>query len=335
MKFATQFDRSAGGSLDGSLLVVSRDLTSAVSATSIAPDLLTALQQWDDLAPALQTLSDGLNAGAVSGSLAFEPASCAAPLPRSPQWLDGSAFLNHGRLMEEAFDTPPIVDFDTIPLMYQGASDDFLGACADVAMLDEADGIDFEGEFGVVVGSVPMGATPEVGLAAVRLIVQLNDWSLRAHGAREVRSGFGFVHAKPSTAFAPVAVTPDELGDAWDHGRVLYDLRIEFNGAWFGSANGSEMAFGFGDLIAHAARTRRLTAGTIIGSGTVSNADRSVGSSCISERRVIEIIDSGAARTSFMHFGDRVRMEAMRTDGTAGPFGAIDQRIVAVAAGAG
>jgi fumarylacetoacetate (FAA) hydrolase len=334
MKFATQLDRSAGRSLDGALLVVSRDLASAVPATSIAPDLLAAVQQWDDLAPALQTLYDDLNAGAVSGSFAFEPAHCAAPLPRSPQWLDGSAFLNHGRLMEEAFDTPPIVDFDTIPLMYQGASDDFLGACADVAMLDEADGIDFEGEFGVIVSSVPMGATPDVGLAAVRLIVQLNDWSLRALGAREVKSGFGFVHAKPSTAFAPVAVTPDELGDAWDHGRVRYDLRIDFNGAWFGSANGSEMAFGFGDLIAHAARSRRLTAGTIIGSGTVSNADRSVGSSCISERRVIEIIDTGAARTSFMHFGDRVRMEAMQTDGTAGPFGAIDQRIVAVAPGA-
>jgi len=334
MRFATQLDPSADGSLDGTLLVVSRDLTRAVSATSIAPDLLTAVQRWDELAAALQTLSDDLNAGAVSGSFPFDPSHCAAPLPRSPQWLDGSAFLNHGRLMEKAFGTPPIVDFDTIPVMYQGASDDFLGACADVPMLDEADGIDFEGEFGVVVGAVPMGATPDVGLAAVRLIVQLNDWSLRALGPREMTSGFGFVQAKPSTAFAPLAVTPDELGDAWEQGRVLYDLRIEFNGAWFGSANGSEMAFGFGDLIAHAARTRRLTAGTIIGSGTVSNADRSAGSSCISERRVIEIIDTGATRSSFMHFGDRVRMEAMRSDGTSGPFGAIDQRVVAVAAGA-
>ena len=334
MRFATQLDRSADSSLDGSLLVVSRDLAAAVSATSIAPDLLTALQQWDDLAPALQKLSDDLNAGAVSASFAFEPARCAAPLPRSPQWLDGSAFLNHGRLMEKAFGTPPIDDFDTIPVMYQGASDDFLGPCAEVAMLDEADGIDFEGEFGVVVGSVPMGATPDVGLAAVRLIVQLNDWSLRALGPREAKSGFGFLQAKPSTAFAPVAVTPDELGDAWDRGRVLYDLRVDFNGARFGSANGSEMAFGFGDLIAHAARSRRLTAGTIIGSGTVSNADRSAGSSCISERRVIEIIDTGAAQTSFMHFGDRVRMEAVQIDGTAGPFGAIDQRVVAAAPGA-
>ena len=159
--------------------------------------------------------------------------------------------------------------------------------------------------------------------------MQLNDWSLRALGPREMKSGFGFLQAKPSTAFAPVAVTPDELGDAWVRGRVLLDLRVELNGTWFGNANGAEMAFGFGELIAHAARSRRLTAGTIVGSGTVSNADRAVGSSCISERRVIEIIDTGAARTPFMRFGDRVRMQALHANGGAGPFGCIDQRVVA------
>ena len=325
MKFATLAD----GSLDGSLIIVSRDLTRAVQAQPIAADLLSALQSWDDVAPQLQLRYEALNAGDLSDDFAFDEVVCAAPLPRSPQWLDGSAFLNHGRLMDKAFDTPPIADFDTIPVMYQGASDDFLGAVADVPFPNEADGIDFEGEFGVIVGPVPIGATPDVGLDAVRLIVQLNDWSLRALGPREMKSGFGFLQAKPSTAFAPVAVTPDELGDAWVRGRVLLDLRVELNGTWFGNANGAEMAFGFGELIAHAARSRRLTAGTIVGSGTVSNADRAVGSSCISERRVIEIIDTGAARTPFMRFGDRVRMQALHANGGAGPFGCIDQRVVA------
>jgi fumarylacetoacetate (FAA) hydrolase len=250
-----------------------------------------------------------------------------APLPRTFQWCDASAFLNHGRLMERAFNTPPIPDFDTIPVMYQGASDDFLGPQDDVPMPEEALGIDFEGEFGVVVDRVPMGATPAQALAAVRLVVQLNDWSLRALGPREMKSGFGFLQAKPSTSFAPVAVTPDELGDAWRDGRVHLDLQVEWNGAPFGHPNGREMNFGFGELVAHAARTRRLGAGTIVGSGTVSNADRAVGSACIAERRVIEIIDHGEPRTAFMRFGDRVRMQARNDRGEA-PFGVIEQRVV-------
>jgi fumarylacetoacetate (FAA) hydrolase len=199
---------------------------------------------------------------------------------------------------------------------------------------DEALGIDFEGEFGVIVDRVPMGATPQQALAAVRLLVQLNDWSLRALGPREMKSGFGFLQAKPSTSFAPVAITPDELGDAWRDGRVHLDLEVEWNGASFGHPNGGEMSFGFGDLIAHAARTRRLGAGTVIGSGTVSNAAREAGSACIAERRVIEIIDHGEARTSFMRFGDRVRMQARTRDGEL-PFGVIEQQVLSSKVSAG
>jgi fumarylacetoacetate (FAA) hydrolase len=309
------------------LLVVSRDLHLAVDATTIARNLLAALERWDDVAARLQALSDAVNGGRQVGAFAFDPARCMAPLPRTFQWCDASAFLNHGRLMERAFNTPPIPDFDTIPVMYQGASDDFLGPHDDVPLPDEAQGIDFEGEFGVIVDKVPMGATPALALAAVRLVVQVNDWSLRALGPREMKSGFGFLQAKPSTSFAPVAITPDELGDAWHDGRVHLDLAVEWNGQPFGHPNGREMNFGFGDLVAHAARTRRLGAGTIIGSGTVSNADRAVGSACIAERRVIEIIDHGEPRTGFMRFGDRVRMCARGAAGDA-PFGVIEQRVV-------
>jgi fumarylacetoacetate (FAA) hydrolase len=323
MKLATYRD----GSPDGRLLVVSRDLRLAVDAGTIAPNLLTALERWNSAAPDLLRLSDLLNEGAAANSFAFEPHRCMAPLPRTFQWCDASAFLNHGRLMERAFNTPPIPDFDTVPVMYQGASDDFLGPHDDVPMPDEALGIDFEGEFGVVVDRVPMGATPAQALAAVRLVVQLNDWSLRALGPREMKSGFGFLQAKPSTSFAPVAVTPDELGDAWRDGRVHLDLNVEWNDERFGHPNGREMNFGFGELVAHAARTRRLGAGTIVGSGTVSNADRAVGSACIAERRVIEIIDQGEPGTGFMRFGDRVRMCARDGKGDA-PFGVVEQRVV-------
>jgi len=325
MRLATLRD----GSPDVRLIVVSRDLTRAVAVSSIAPSLLDALQRWDAVKSPLSDLCDALDAGDVEGSFAFDPLRCAAPLPRSPQWLDGSAFLNHGRLMERAFNTPPIPDFDTMPVMYQGASDDFLGPGDDVPLPSEADGIDFEGEFGVVCGPVPMAVTPEAALACVRLVVQVNDWSLRALGPREMKSGFGFLQAKPSTAFAPVAVTPDELGDGWRDGRVQMRLHVQWNGERFGEPHGGEMNFHFGQLVAHAARTRRLTAGTIVGSGTVSNVARGAGSACIAERRVIEKIDLGEIRTGFMHFDDRVRMQAKFDDGRDGPFGVIDQRVVA------
>lgn len=313
---------------DGRLLLVSRDQTRAVHATPIASGLLDALQRWDAVVLPLTDLYESLNAGTAPGAFDFDPSACTAPLPRSPQWLDGSAFLNHGRLMEEAFNSPPIPLFDSVPVMYQGASDDFLGPHDDVPLPSEADGIDFEGEFGVVTGPVPMGASPEAALACVLLVVQINDWSLRALGPHEMKTGFGFLQAKPSTAFAPVAVTPDELGDAWRDGRVQMRLQVQWNGERFGEPHGGEMNFHFGQLVAHAARTRRLSAGCIVGSGTVSNVARAAGSACIAERRVIEKIDQGEIRTGFMKFGDRVRMQALFEDGRPGPFGVIDQRVV-------
>jgi fumarylacetoacetate (FAA) hydrolase len=328
MKLATY----RNGQPDGCLMLVSRDLSRTVDVSAIAPNLLYAMEQWERVAPQLDQLSLALNAGRAPLALAFEPARCMAPLPRSFQWCDASAFLNHGRLMERAFNTDPIPDFDTIPVMYQGASDDFLGPCDPVPMPDEALGIDFEGEYGVITGPVAMGAGPEVAARAIRLLVQLNDWSLRGLGAREMRSGFGFLQAKPSTSFAPVAVTPDELGESWRDGRVQLDLEVTWNEDRFGNPNGGEMHYSFGELLAHAARTRKLGAGTIVGSGTVSNAGGERGSACITERRVIEILEQGAPATPFMRFGDRVRMCARMPTGEA-PFGAIDQRVVQGASG--
>jgi fumarylacetoacetate (FAA) hydrolase len=324
MRFATLKDRQ----LDGRLVLVSRDTARAVAAAPIATSLLDALTRWDEVRPGLQALSDALNGGRCAEAFAFDPQQCAAPLPRSPQWLDGSAFLNHGRLMERAFNTPPIPHFDTVPVMYQGASDDFLGPHDDVPLPDEAHGIDFEGEFGVVCGPVPMGVAPEAALHCIRLVVQINDWSLRALGPHEMKTGFGFLQAKPSSSFAPLAVTPEELGEAWAGGRVCMPLQVQWNGERFGEPDGREMNFHFGQLVAHAARTRRLSAGTIVGSGTVSNVARTAGSACIAERRVIEKIDAGEIRTGFMTFGDRVRMQACFADGREGPFGTIDQRVV-------
>ena len=323
MKLATLKD----GNRDGKLIVVSGDLTRAVSARSVTATMQAALDEWEIIAPQLQLLANEINTGTAHDAFAFDPKVVTAPLPRAYQWCDGSAFLNHGRLMEKAFNTPPMPDFETIPLMYQGGSDDFLGACDDAPFLSEENGIDFEGEYGVIVDDVPMGCTEEEAAQHVKLIVQINDWSLRGYGPREMKTGFGFFHAKPATAFAPVAITPDELGDAWRDGRVHLPLHIQWNGAWFGHPNGSEMNFSFYELIAHAAKTRSLRAGTIIGSGTVSNADRSAGSACISERRVIEMLDEGASKTGFMKFGDTVSMEVFDVDGHS-IFGAIEQRVV-------
>ncbi len=331
MKFATL----RNGTPDGALLLVSRDGRQALPVAHIAAHLLDAVQRWEQVQGPLQELYAALNSGSASGAIAFDAHACAAPLPRSPQWMDGSAFLHHGRLMEEAFNTPPIPHFDTVPVMYQGASDDFLGPHEDVPLPSEADGIDFEGEFGVVVGPVPMGATPAQAQDAVRLLVQINDWSLRALGPHEMQTGFGFLQAKPSTSFAPIAVTPDELGDAWQGGRVQMRLHVQWNGEHFGAPHGGEMHYSFGQLVAHAARTRRLTAGCIVGSGTVSNRSRAAGSACIAERRVIEKIDEGAIRTGFMRFGDRVQLQARFDDGRDGPFGVIHQRVVQAPAARG
>jgi len=322
MKLATYRD----GTPDGELLVVARDGRRAARASFIAPNLLHAMAEWDRVVPALEALYTALNDGRGE-SFAFEPTRCMAPLPRTFQWCDGSAFLNHGRLMQQAFNTTPIADMDTIPLMYQGAADDFLGPHDDVPLPDEALGIDFEGEFGVITGSVPMGATPAEANLCIRLLVQINDWSLRTLGPREMHTGFGFLQAKPSSSFAPLAITPDEIGDCWRDGRVHLDLHIQWNDAPFGQPNGGEMNFSFGDLIAHAARTRKLGAGTVIGSGTVSNEARAAGSACIAERRVIEILDHGRPLTAFMRFGDQVRMVASGPNGQQ-PFGTIAQTVL-------
>lgn len=323
MKFATLRATQA----DGRLLLVSRDLRYATYAGPDIPTLLDALERWTEVCSELEHRYEELNTGRGRHAFPFDPSRCAAPLPRSPQWCDGSAFLSHGRLMEQAFNTPPIPDFETVPLMYQGASDDFLGPHDDVPFVDEAGGIDFEGEFGVVVDRVPMGVGAAKALSHVRLIVQLNDWSLRTYGQREMRTGFGFLQAKPSTSFAPVALTPDELGPCWRDGRVHLNLEVTWNGRWFGHPHGGEMNFHFGELIAHAARTRRLTAGTIVGSGTVSNAAGDAGSTCIAERRVIETLGGGAASTAFMRFGDVVRMSARDVERQT-PFGTIEQKVV-------
>ncbi|WP_462390458.1 fumarylacetoacetate hydrolase family protein [Acidovorax sp. Q11] len=322
MKLATL----RNGLRDGRLVVVSTDARRCIDASPVAPTLLDALERWSVVEPALQDLARTVNAPAAPGAMPFDARQCLAPLPRTWQWLDGSAFLNHGHLMERAFKVPPVPDFETIPLMYQGAADDFLGPHDDVALPSEADQIDFEGEFGVVLSETPLGVTAEEALQHVRLIVLINDWSLRAFGPREAKSGFGFVQAKPSTAFAPIAVTPDELGAAWNGGRVHLRLQTQRNGEWFGHPHGGAMHFDFGQLIAHAART--LSAGTLIGSGTVSNADVAVGSSCIAERRMAEALADGAPHTPFLRFGERVRMVALDGQGHPGPFGVIDQVVV-------
>lgn len=317
MKLATIHD----GSPDGALLVISDDGARYLRAPIAT--LQTALEQWADVHSTLRILMDRLAAGGgeTTANLRF-----AAPLPRAWQWLDGSAFESHGQLMEKAFG---IASIETdLPLMYQGMSHTFYGPNDDVPFPSEADGIDFEGEFGVITGPVPMGTSANTALDHIHLIVQINDWSLRAIAPIEMKTGFGWIGAKPACSVAPFAVTPDELGGAWRNGRVCLDLAVDWNGARFGNANGAPMAFGFHELIAHAARTRALPAGTIIGSGTVSNANyRDVGSSCIAERRAIELTDTGSPVTRFMHFGDTVRMEARTADGEI-LFGAIEQRVV-------
>ncbi|WP_267433568.1 fumarylacetoacetate hydrolase family protein [Sphingomonas sp. GM_Shp_1] len=311
MRLATRDD----GSRDGTLVVISRDGLRHLPA---GVSLQAALDDWTRLEPALREMAERVE---QEGEV-LDVTALRAPLPRAWQWLDGSAFPSHGELMQTAFHLPPI-ETDR-PLMYQGLSHRFLSATEDVPLPSEADGIDFEGEFAVVTGDVPMGCTPDAALGHVRLVLLLNDWSLRTIAPIEMKTGFGWVQAKPACSVAPFAVTPDGLGPAWSDGRVGLPLTVEVNGRWFGSPVGDQMAYGFHELIAHAARTRDLPAGTIIGSGTVSNADHMrVGSTCLSERRAIEMIAGGAPVTPFLSFGDRVTMQA-------GPlFGTIDQRVVA------
>jgi fumarylacetoacetate (FAA) hydrolase len=321
MKLATERTRSP----DGRLLIVSRDLATAVPATGIASTLQEALERWEEIEEPLRRLYDDLNAGKVVGGSPFDPTTVAAPLPRAWQWLDGSAFPSHAKLMERAFNMPPIET--DLPLMYQGMSHRFLGPRDDVPLPSEADGIDFEGELGIITGEVPMGVQATDAARYIRLAVQINDWSLRTLAPKEMKTGFGWIQAKPACSMAPVAVTLDELGSAWDDHRIKLRLDVFRGDDRFGAVPATEMEYGFHDLVAHAARTRDLCAGTVIGSGTVSvEAYRETGSCCIAERRAIEMVDSGAPKTPFLSFGERVRMAARNEAGEA-PFGEIDQQV--------
>ncbi|HEY6133485.1 MAG TPA: fumarylacetoacetate hydrolase family protein [Rubrivivax sp.] len=325
MKLATYKD----GSRDGQLLVVSRDLSSAHFATGTATRLQQVLDDWNFLSPPLEDLYATLNDGKARHAFAFDPRRCMAPLPRALQWADGSAFINHVELVRRARGAEMPASFREDPLMYQGGSDDFLGPCDDAVFASADWGIDFESEVAVVTGDVPMGATPEAALESVRLLMLVNDWSLRNLIPAELAKGFGFLQSKPATAFGPVAVTPDELGSAWRGGRVHLDLASAWNGRRVGLCSaGDEMTFHFGQLIAHLARTRRVRAGSIVGSGTVSNQDWARGYSCIAEKRAIETIEGGAPQTAFMQFGDTIRIEMNGQDGQS-VFGAIDQRVIA------
>lgn len=322
---------------DGCLVVVSKDLQRCADAGDGAPNLQAALDDWTAIEPHLHAVSEKLESDASFGD-AFDQKQCASPLPRAFQWADGSAYVNHVELVRKARKAEMPKSFWTDPLIYQGGSGSFLGPREDIVMPgDETFGIDLEAEIAVIVDDTPMGISPEEALEKIRLIMLVNDVSLRGLIPGELAKGFGFFQSKPSSAFSPCAVTPDELGDAWRDGRVHLPLLVRYNGEPFGSANaGIDMTFDFGQLIAHAAKTRPLCAGSIIGSGTVSNklndgpgkpiAEGGVGYSCIAEIRMIETIESGKPSTPFMRFGDRAEIEMKNRDGVS-IFGLIDQRV--------
>ena len=323
MKLATYKD----GSRDGQLVVVSRNLATAHYASAIATRLQQVLDDWNFLSPQLEDLAASLNQGRARHAFAFEPARCMAPLPRAYQWADGSAFVNHVELVRRARNAEMPASFWTDPLIYQGGSDDFGGPRDDIVTATEDWGIDFEAEVAVVTGDVTMGTSAEAAIESIRLVMLANDVSLRNLIPAELAKGFGFFQSKPATAFSPVAVTPDELGAAWHGGRLHLDLESIWNGARAGLCSaGEEMTFHFGQLIAHLAKTRNARAGSIIGSGTVSNKDWTRGYSCIAEKRAIETIEDGAPKTPFMRFGDTIRIE-MKDSAGASIFGAIEQTV--------
>jgi fumarylacetoacetate (FAA) hydrolase len=323
MKLATLRDASR----DGQLAVVSRDLTTAHLASGIAGRLQQALDDWNFIAPQLNDLYQTLNEGRARHAFAFEPRQCMAPLPRAYQWADGSAYVNHVELVRRARGAEMPESFWTDPLMYQGGSDDLLGPCDDIVCAAEDFGIDFEAEVAVVTDDVPMGCTPAQAAGHIRLLMLANDVSLRNLIPAELAKGFGFFQSKPATAFSPVAVTPDELGGAWDGHRVHRPLVVHWNGQQVGAAEaGVDMVFDFPQLIAHLARTRNARAGSIVGSGTVSNKDPAKGYSCIAEKRAREMIADGKASTPFMKYGDAVRIE-MFDEAGATIFGAIEQKV--------
>jgi len=326
MKLATLKD----GTRDGQLAVVSRDLRTAAIADAIVPTLQRALDDWTFYAPQLLDLSDSLNQGRARHAFAFDPKACMAPLPRAFQWADGSAYVNHVELVRRARNAEMPPEFWTDPLMYQGGGDDLLGPTDDIVCASEAYGIDFEAEVAVITTDVPMTLKPADALRHVRLLMLVNDVSLRSLVPAELGKGFGFFQSKPATAFSPVAVTPDELGDAWREGRVHRPMIVHWNGKKVGQPDcGTDMVFNFGQLIAHAAKTRNVRAGSIVGSCTVSNKDTKRGYCCIAEKRCLETIEHGAPTTEFMKFGDSVKIEMFDEAGKS-IFGAIDQAVVAL-----
>jgi fumarylacetoacetate (FAA) hydrolase len=333
MKLATR----RNGTRDGELVLVSRDLGRCVAVPEIARTLQAALDDWDRAAPALEAIAAELSAGRMYDAVPFDAAAAMAPLPRAYQWADGSAYVNHVELVRKARGATMPPEFWTDPLMYQGASDNMLGAGEDIVLADEAWGVDFEAEVAVVTVDVPMGTPASEAGRHIRLLMLVNDVSLRNLIPAELAKGFGFLQSKPASSFSPVAVTPDELGDAWRDCKVHLPLVSHFNGALFGRPNaGVDMTFDFATLIAHVAKTRELEAGSIVGSGTVSNkeaggpgrpaASGGVGYSCIAEQRTVETLVAGKPSTPFMRFGDRIRIEMHDAAGRS-IFGAIDQQV--------
>lgn len=323
MKLATIND----GTRDGQLAVVNREGTRIASAEGIAPHLQAALDDWERSEPQLRGLASGIEGGEVE-AVELHPERLMAPLPRAYEWVDGSAFLNHVRLVRKARGAEPPPTLETDPLVYQGGSGEMLGPRQNIRLGDPSWGLDFEAEVCVILGDTPQATTAADADRYIRLLTLCNDVSLRGLIPPELAKGFGFFQSKPATAFAPFAVTPDELGDAWRDGRIHLDMRVHYNGESVGTAHaGPEMHFSFFELIAHITRTRRFTAGTILGSGTISNEDRARGISCLAERRMIETIEEGRPQTPFMKVGDRIRIE-MKDAGGQDLFGVIDQTVV-------
>jgi fumarylacetoacetate (FAA) hydrolase len=314
-------------SIDGELVVVSSNNERAIKVHDIAPSFQYALDNWASIGPKLQKIYKELNEGSLHNAFNLDHSILHSPLPRSFAWLDGSAFMQHVRLVRKArgADLPP--DLLRVPLMYQGGSDRFLAPTEDIPQIDFSHGTDFEGEVGVITDFIPMGSTPEEAEQKILFFVLINDVSLRGIIPEEIKNGFGFLQGKPPTAFSPLALTPDELGEAWNNGRVHLPLLVDYNGKFFGKANAGEMHFSFGELLAHAARTRDLHPGTILGSGTVSNDRPDVGSSCLVEKRMLEIVATGQATTQFMHVGDTVEIKMLNKNGE-NLFGNIHQKVV-------
>lgn len=316
------------GRRDGQLMLVSRDLTKTVAVPAIAHTMQQLLDGWDLLKPQLQELYDALNEGMLDNAQAFDEAKCLSPLPRAYQWADGSAYVNHVELVRKARGAEMPETFWTDPLFYQGGSDSFIAPKADIPLASEDWGIDFESEIAIITDDVPMGVSSDNAAKHIKLLMLVNDVSLRNLIPGELAKGFGFFQSKPSSSFSPVAVTPDELGARWEDSKVHLPLITHLNGELFGRPNaGIDMTFNFSQLVSHVAKTRPLGAGAIIGSGTISNYDRSAGSSCLAEKRMLEVIAEGKASTPFMRFGDTVRIE-MLDDNNVTIFGSIDQKVV-------